>query len=244
VNRPRLSSIARLLKRPPRHARTPTRAETYDSQTFEVMGRVLSTDSIAVDVGAYEGTILAEIVRLAPRGRHFAFEPIPGLAADLRRRFPSVHVCERALTNSVGSAAFELVVDAPAYSGLRRREYDVPDPTVQRIVVDTDTLDDVIPQGVPVAFMKIDVEGGEYHVLLGGLSTLERCRPVIVFEAAARSTGCYGVTASDLYQLVTRRLGMRLFTMARWLRGAEGYSAEEFDANWVNGPDFYFIAYG
>ena len=208
------------------------------------MRRVLSKDSIAVDVGAYDGTILAEIVALAPRGRHFAFEPIPRLAADLRRRFPRVHVFERALTNSIGPATFELVVDAPAYSGLRRREYDVPDPTVERIVVDTDTLDNVIPPDTPVAFVKVDVEGGEHHVLLGGLSTFERCRPVIVFEAAARSTGCYGVTASDLYRLVTQRLGMRLSTMERWLQGSDAYSADEFDRNWENGPDFYFIAYG
>jgi len=42
------------------------------------------------------------------------------------------------------------------------------------------TLDSVVPQDRDVAFMKIDVEGFEAHVLRGAGATLERTRVVLI----------------------------------------------------------------
>ena len=218
--------------------------EIYDLETLEVMKRVLDEESTAIDVGAHKGSVLAEIVNLAPKGRHFAFEPLPHLAAILRDRFPGVQVFQCALSDKVETASFEFVRNAPAYSGLRPRVYDVSAPRIERISVASNTLDNLIPRDEQVSFVKIDVEGGEYHAMLGGMATLRRCRPIIVFEAGRHSTGCYGVTAIDLYRLVTRELGLRLSTMDRWLRGGDRYSEDEFRVNWSSAcAEFYFIAY-
>jgi hypothetical protein len=65
-----------------------------------ILSYVLREDSCCVDVGAHTGDLLAQMVRLAPRGRHWAFEPLPHLAADLRQRFPTVEVREAALSDS------------------------------------------------------------------------------------------------------------------------------------------------
>ena len=100
----------------------------------------------------------------------------------------------------------------------------------------------LIPAGQPIAFMKIDLEGGEYHAIKGAVSTIRRWHPVIVFEASSRSTGQYGVTAADLYDLVTKTLGYELSTMGRWLGREPAMTLQEFSHNWDNGPDFYFIA--
>ena len=54
--------------------------EIYDRQACELMSRVLSADSNCVDVGCHQGQFLREFLKYAPRGRHFAFEPLPHLA--------------------------------------------------------------------------------------------------------------------------------------------------------------------
>jgi FkbM family methyltransferase len=66
------------------------------------MERELREDADCLDVGAHAGSVLREIVRLAPRGRHVAWEPLPGLAAGLRADFPGVAVREAALADQAG----------------------------------------------------------------------------------------------------------------------------------------------
>lgn len=103
----------------------------YDREAGEVMRRVLARDSCGIDVGAHQGTILRQMIEIAPAGTHFAFEPLPHLAARLREAFPGVRVHETALGARRGAAAFVYVENAPAYSGLKRRIYDRPDPVLK-----------------------------------------------------------------------------------------------------------------
>jgi FkbM family methyltransferase len=230
--------VHRLLRRP---AAEDANA-AYDRQTVEVMRRVLRHDSMCVDVGAHRGDILGDMIRLAPDARHHAFEALPHLAEELRRRFPRVEIHAVAVSDRPGRAEFQHVENDPGYSGLRRRQYDRPDPRIVTIEVETVTLDTALAAEPSIAFLKIDVEGGEYHVLRGAVETVRRCRPVIVFEAGRRSTGEYGVTARELFAFVTGTLGDDLSTMGRWLAGDPAYTLEEFEANWERGPDYYFIA--
>jgi FkbM family methyltransferase len=132
----------------------------YDRQTVEVMRRVLQPDSCCVDLGAHGGSILREMLRISPQGTHFAFEPLPELAENLRREFPTVRVHELAVSDYTGTASFVHVVNDPAYSGLRKRVYDRPDPVLKPITVNVVKLDDVIPTAQRVAFIKLDIEGG------------------------------------------------------------------------------------
>ena len=215
----------------------------YDRETIDVLRRVLEPDSCCIDVGAHHGAILQEMVRLAPRGTHLAFEPLPHLAAHLRRAFPQVRVHEAAVGDERGTAEFVHVENDPAYSGLRERLYDRPDPVLTRIPVTVVRLDDVVPDEQPVRFVKLDIEGGEYHALRGAARTIARARPVIVFEAGPRSTGQYGVGADEMYRLIGERLGCRLSTMARWLGGERPYGEADFRRAWDDGSEFYFIAY-
>ena len=215
---------------------------TYDRQTVEVMHRVLRKDSICVDVGAHTGEILRHLVAIAGAGTHHAFEALPHFAEDLRERFPSVQVHQIAVSDSRGEAEFQHVENDPSYSGLRRRLYDRPDPRIVAIRVPVGTLDEEIPVDQPVAFIKMDIEGGEYHALKGAIKTIQRGQPVIVFEAGSRSTGQYGVTAADLYDLVTSTIGYDVSTMARYLAGEAPMTKQQFLHNWDHGPDFYFIA--
>jgi FkbM family methyltransferase len=218
------------------------RNANYDRQTIEVMFRVLRRDSNCIDAGAHVGDILHHMIDIAPRGRHYAFEPLPHLSQKLRESFPKVIVHQAAISDRSGESEFLFVENAPAYSGLRRRIYDRPDPKITPIRVRVVTLDEMIHPDERIAFIKIDIEGGEFHAIKGGIETIRRGQPVIVFEGGSKSTGQYGVKADDVYLLVTEILRYELSTMERWLKRKEAYTREEFDRNWQHGPDYYFIA--
>jgi FkbM family methyltransferase len=218
------------------------RNSAYDRETIEVLKRVLRRRSSAIDVGAHRGSILQHMMEFAPEGWHHAFEALPHLANYLKQKFPRVCVHEAAVSDRIGRAEFLHVENDPGYSGLRRRNYDRPDPLITAITVSTTTIDDSIPANLPIEFIKLDIEGGEYHALRGAQATIARCRPTIVFEASCHSTGQYGVTPGDLYSFLTDTLGYRVTTMRRWLDGKPAYTLDEFIDNWTSGPDYYFLA--
>lgn len=215
--------------------------ERYDKETVAVMRRVLRADSNAIDVGAHNGSVLVDIVRLAPRGRHFAFEALPHLADALRARFPGVSVQAAAVGAARGRAEFVHVLNDPAYSGLRQRSYDRADVQLSHIAVDVVCLDEVIPDDVAIAFVKLDIEGGELDALRGAQRLLRRWRPVVVFEAGSRSSGHYGVTPETFFAWFGEQ-GYGVTTMARWLSGQPQLSHAEFVNNWWHGPEYYFLA--
>lgn len=213
----------------------------YDRETVEVMRRCMKPDSTGVDGGAHVGEFLKAMCDIARRGRHYAFEPIPELARSLAEEFPGVRVWPVALGDRAGRSSFCHVVNDPAYSGLRRRTYDRSDPEIETIDVEVVRLDDVIDDKDAPAFIKLDLEGGEYHALLGAVGTIRRCRPVIVFEAGERSTGHYGVTPEMIHALFSDRLGYALTTMQRWLAGGGGMDRNEFLRAYRT--EFYFLAF-
>jgi len=214
----------------------------YDWQTIEVMFRVLRRNSNCIDVGAHVGDILHHMINIAPRGRHYAFEPLPHLAQKLTEKFPQVVVHQAAVSDKSGESEFLFVENDPGYSGLRRRLYDRPDPKITPIRVRVVTLDEMIPPDEKIAFIKIDIEGGEFHAIRGGIETIRRCKPVIVFEGSSRSTGQYGVKPDDLYLFVEQALEYDLSTMERWHQRKPPYNREGFEENWEHGHKYYFIA--
>jgi FkbM family methyltransferase len=215
----------------------------YDRLTVSVMRRVLGAESNAIDVGAHRGTMLRHMIVLAPRGRHFAFEPLPTFAAGLRRRFPGVDVREVALSDTPGEAVFHHVVTNPSYSGLSRRRYpnEGEEASVREISVRTARLDDEIPKDLPVHLLKIDVEGAEATVVRGARSILRRCRPVVVFEHGwddGRRPET-DTTGSLWEELVGAGLGV--YQLAAWLDDGAPLSREGFEEALSKG-DYYFLA--
>ena len=216
------------------------RSIEYDLQTIEVMKHVLQPDSSCVDVGAHVGTILSAMTAIAPHGNHYAFEPLPRFASRLRHNFPSVTVHKIALSDETGITEFQCVKNSEGYSGMRLRPTPF-EPDVQTIMVDMKRLDDVIPEEIPIAFIKIDVEGAEGNVFRGGLETIKRNKPIIVFECGRRALATYGFSFRDIYELLVDECGLDISIMKRWLNEDNCYSKLEF----IDGDhkDFMWIAY-
>jgi len=214
----------------------------YDRQTVEVMFRALRRNLNGIDVGAHAGHILEQMVNIAPHGKHYAFEPLPHLSQKLSERFPQVIVRQAAVSDKSGESDFLFVENDPAYSGLRRRLYSRPDPKITPIRVRIVTLDEIIPPNESIAFIKLDIEGGEFHAIQGGIEMIRRSKPIIVFESGSHSIGQYGVKPGDVYLFITETLGYELSTMERWLKGKPPYTREAYENDWNYGPEYYFIA--
>jgi FkbM family methyltransferase len=211
----------------------------YDREALEVMRRCMGAESLGIDGGAHRGDFLRQMLRVAPRGRHYAFEPLPQLTEELSQLFPTVRVLPWALGRESGTADFCHVINDPGYSGLRERTYDRPDPELQRLKVRVVRLDEVLDEGDAPAFIKLDLEGGEYDALLGAEATIRRHRPIIVFEAGEPSSGHYGVTPQMIHALFRERFGYGLNTMARWLAGKPALNVNAFQDRYTE--EFYFL---
>ena len=218
--------------------------DLYDSQTIKVMKRVLKRDSNCVDVGCHKGDILRAILSIAPDGAHYAFEPIPILFEELKTEFPSVRTLNIALSNTKGRASFQHVTSNPGYSGLKRRQYDRADETVEEIFAQTAPLDSVLPEDFRVDFLKIDVEGAELQVLEGALKTICRNQPLIIFEHGLGAADYYGTHPESVYDLLHTRCGLCIFVMESWLEGRPPLPRIEFVRQFNAGENYYFMAYG
>ena len=170
----------------------------------------LRPGSNCLDVGAYKGLFLTEFRRLAPNGHHIAYEPLPDLCAQLKERFPTMEIRQRALSNADGSHSFVHVMDAPAYSGLKEGPA-LEGQGTETIEVTTERLDDHVPDGWLPTFVKIDVEGAEGLVLEGAMGVLRRSRPVVAFEHGCGAGERFGVSDRDMHHLVCDDIGLRLF---------------------------------
>jgi FkbM family methyltransferase len=171
----------------------------------------LKRDSNCIDVGAHSGFFLRQFLEFAPAGRHWAFEPIPVLAGELRREFPTVEVRNCALSDQEGQATFQYVPELPGWSGLRPQPYPVATHP-QSIPVTIQRLDHLIMDEVPVAFVKIDVEGAELEVLRGAAGVLRHQRPVVLFECAKVHHSSYATTPKAVHEWLAE-CGMGVFLL-------------------------------
>lgn len=75
------------------------------------------------------------------------------------------------------------------------------------LLVDVDTLDGLCAAAelTRLDFVKIDVEGGELHVLQGGQRTIETFRPTMLIEIEARHTARYEYSVDDVVDWLTCR---------------------------------------
>jgi FkbM family methyltransferase len=196
----------------------------------------LRPDSNCIDIGANVGDTLGEITRLAPKGRHYAFEPLPALADALGKRFPSVVVRQVALADWSGQSPFVFVTSNPGYSGLKRRDYPGRQHT-ETIAVSVDRLDDCLDPDYHPDLVKIDVEGAELGVLRGAAQTLEQHRPLVVFEHGKGASDHYGTEPEDVYDLFSN-LGYLIYD----LDGQGPYSRSLFRQAFDSGRRWGFYA--
>jgi FkbM family methyltransferase len=133
----------------------------------------LSKGATVLDIGANIGMISCSLAVRRPDLRIIAVEPVPQNVECLRKNIVSngiknVHVVHAAASSRRGS--INVNVNGPWSVVVENGEATVP----------AVTLDDFIADAP--AFIKIDVEGWEPHVIAGGPEMLSSLRPKVLME--------------------------------------------------------------
>jgi FkbM family methyltransferase len=219
-----------------------TKNEQYDRLTKKILQSVCKTDSVCVDVGANEGKVLKLMMKVAPVAKHFAFEPIPVLFKKLASKFnEAAHIYNIALSNSVGTSKFNLVLSDMAYSGLQKRAYDKPEKDTI-IEVQTELLDNIISLDTKIALIKIDVEGAELLVLKGAIKTIAQSKPIILFEFGKAGSQAYNISCKQMFHFFSSEIKYEIFTLHGWLKKDNSLSETAFENYYNNDKEYFFVA--
>lgn len=193
--------------------------------------RIVKPGDVVIDGGANGGLHTIPLARLVgSHGQVIAYEPQPDVIDALCKylEFEQLQNVVRLRRAALGSqkriASFnqnksDNALSSLAVMNLERDDWSSFDVEVVRI-------DDELPTG-SCSFIKLDLEGGEYHALVGARSLIERDRPVIAMEhgfhwAAER----FGY---DMHQFILffQEIDYLLFDFANNRVTRENYSDEQ-----------------
>ena len=153
----------------------------------------LKDGSVAVDIGAHKGGYLYWMQKsVKAKGKVFAFEPqvklynyLKSIAASLK--FKNVSIENLGMSSEEGEVIFYIPISRNGISigaridqfnnGTQCEESKIQITTLDKYFFDRQIYPDLI---------KIDVEGHEQQVLLGGMNLLKSCKPKIVMECENR----------------------------------------------------------
>jgi FkbM family methyltransferase len=215
----------------------------YDRLTKTIMRRYLKENDNCIDAGCHKGDVLHLMLKLSPGGKHYAFEPVPYLFRALLRKYHRrAQIFPYALSDTNGETVFQLVKNAPAYSGIRKRRYDIENPVIEEITVAMKTLDSVLSADESIQFMKIDVEGGEFGVLRGARNLLIQHKPLVLFECGKGASDYYGTKAAELFTFMTTEVGLEMYTLEAYIRGQAPMNATTFERYFETNEEYYFVA--
>ncbi len=189
----------------------------YDLPLSKAIWRLLDRAETAIDVGANIGYVTGLMAaRSGPEGRVLAFEPHPRLFAELVSNISSwrghrnspIRPFEVALSSQSGLGFLYEGENFQTNCGTSRVTQEC-----SKIEIRTARLDDICADSGPIGMLKVDVEGHELEVLLGGEKLL-RAKAIrdIVFEQHARSFN------SPVPTLLAE-LGYAIFALTRSLTG-------------------------
>jgi FkbM family methyltransferase len=158
-----------------------------------------SAEGCFIDVGANHGQSIESILLYRPDAQIFSFEANPGLAKKLFDRYKS-HSNVRVMRCGLSDSAGTFMLYVPSYKGFVYDALASVDRLAAASWINSQTvfafnaarlavaelscsLDTLDAQHLAPVFVKIDVQGHEFSVLIGGKETLRRYEPVLLIEA-------------------------------------------------------------
>ncbi len=160
-----------------------------DVRAMKFIIRNLEEGKVFYDVGAnygFYGLLAKEMV--GDSGEVHLFEPIPTLAALLRKNFENgggrTFVNEVAVAESSGQATFYEAFSSrmSGESTLLSRVAEAQPSRFRRTTMPAITLDEYCKTHSPPALLKIDVEGAEDKVLSAAGQLFKKSRPIVLME--------------------------------------------------------------
>jgi FkbM family methyltransferase len=180
--------------------------KTYEPElTWKILETLKRQERpVFLDIGANIGLITLNVLASLPQTYVFAFEPGPHQHSMFEKTIISnklehkVFLFDQALGFEVGDAYFN-VHNAKDASGDGFFDTGRAGKTV-KIRVAVNTLDRwwINANKPHIDVVKIDAEGAEYWILLGAVSFLKECRPVIFLEISEDNLKMYPYSMEDI----------------------------------------------
>lgn len=168
---------------------------------------LLRTDSVVVDVGANIGTVAMWAAKICVSGHVYSFEPDPNHVKSLKinqqlNSFSNITIIPRALGSKPSQAVLSKLEQCNA--GMNRI---LPPEHANRYnsnPIEVVTLDDEMEQLRPsrVDLIKIDVEGYEFHVLMGAQKTIARYQPILIVEVIDANLQVHQLSSANVINLL------------------------------------------
>ncbi len=175
--------------------------QLWDSDILPVCLDHIKEDDTVIDAGAWiGGHAMAYAKKVGVMGKVMAFEPNPFAVDCVNRnteRFDNVKTFQVALGDKLQTVSL---------SG-KRGWYDSAHVSeeVDELVVNFVMMTPLDDYNLAPNFIKIDVEGCELKVLKGAAKTIEKYRPVIVFEINRPALERQGNTPHEVIDWIIRK---------------------------------------
>lgn len=191
---------------------------SFEKDVIECCIKLLPEGAVVFDVGANIGLITLPLARLLPQARFHCFEPSPYPYKYFERTIKENNLHVRIKLNKIalyekeGSLKFYLheYKDASG-DGLKdthragkTRPINITVTTIDKYVKDNNIK--------KVDLIKIDIEGAELYTLKGGVKTIRKFSPKIIFEAWPKNLEAYHLNVKDLYQFFCK-INYRIYTI-------------------------------
>jgi FkbM family methyltransferase len=159
---------------------------TYEPYMQDAFAKFIRKGDVVYDVGAFAGyhSLLCGLL-VGSTGRVFAFEPHPLNGVSIQRQLslnPAVNVTlmRFALSDRNASVCFD------THAGRSQTHVS----STGDLFAEAKSIDHLVESGVlaPPNLIKIDVEGHEERVLLGGMKTIASNRPIVLCDHNDSST--------------------------------------------------------
>lgn len=189
--------------------------DAYEFSCRKIILSYLKLGSVFIDIGANIGyySLLAN-VRVGAIGRVLSFEPNPVTVGMLKTNIrlsaaTQIELFEVALSDKDGEARIYCPRnETHGHASMQNQGWQDAD----SYTVPTKRLDDVLPKNIEhIDLVKIDVEGAELLVFLGGGRTIKTFKPPILLELNKKAAASFGYDALDVVkQLLSYNPNYRL----------------------------------
>jgi len=162
------------------------RLGTYETHVQAYLARNIAAGDVVYDIGAHVGFLSLLMARLVgPWGVVHAFEPLRENVDRLQ-----LNVATNGVENVVPHALALCDHGGPATFDRRSSSFDGRLSERGGLVVETETIDNLVARGLPAPdVIKIDVGGGEAAVVRGARETIRAGAPRLLVEVTSAESG-------------------------------------------------------
>lgn len=212
--------------------------DAYESEDSHMIFNLNKQSKVVLDIGSNLGWYSIFLSLMNQNIKIFSFEPVLDIYDSLIKNIElnsikNIFPNQIALSDSIGKTEMFFSEKQTGATSLRKL---VSSQTEKRIIEKT-TLDLFVEKSKieQIDFIKCDVEGGELHVLKGGLDTIREFKPILFFELLRKWAHKFEYHPDEVIQIL-KELGYSCFKVTNHkLEEIQSISKKE------NATNFFFL---